>query len=125
VSVLCIDKRTGRVVHRQEFPYTTSTFLLSGDPQTKTIELVLSRHRVKLTFTDEPLPPPSKPDEASGLPPKLSDVARGLFKAVGKAVGDAKPRPALQLDDPFGEQPEPRPLPRPAPQPAPAPPAPR
>jgi outer membrane protein assembly factor BamB/tetratricopeptide (TPR) repeat protein len=96
VSVLCIDKRTGRIAYEGSFPYTTSTFGLTGDPQANSVDLQLSRKRVTLTFTDQPIPPPAEPQAAGDLPTKFSDVARGLFRAIGKAVrdgGSIPPRP--------------------------------
>ena len=97
VSAMCIDKRTGQVVYEGSAPFTTIAFGLSGDPQTKSVALRLSKQDVTLTFTDQPIPPPPKREETGGkLPAELSDVARGLFRAVGKAVGEAAGKPAPQ-----------------------------
>ena len=97
LSAMCIDKRTGQVVYEGSVPYTLNAFGLSGDPQTNSVALRLSRQDVTLTFTDQPIPPPPKREETGvKLPAGLSDVARGLFRAVGKAVGEAAGKPAAQ-----------------------------
>ena len=97
LSAVCIDKRTGRVVYEGSVPYIATAFGLSGDPQTKSVALRLCRQDVTLTFTDQPIPPPPKQEEkAVKLPAELSDVARGLLKAVGKAIGETGVKPATQ-----------------------------
>ena len=101
VSMLCLDKRTGRVVYEGGFPYTTSTFGLTGDPKTKTVELHLPKQKVTLTFTDQPVPPPSEQgDKTDGLPSELPDIARGLLKAGGKAIGNTASSPPKSIPQP-------------------------
>jgi outer membrane protein assembly factor BamB/tetratricopeptide (TPR) repeat protein len=124
LKVLCIDKRAGRVVYdEQKLPYTTNSFGLSGDPTRNTVELQLSRQRVTLTFTDQPVPPPAKrQQEGSTLPSELPEVAHGLLNAIKQAIGEA----AGKSVEPAGQPPRPQKrLPQipavPAPAPAPPP----
>ncbi len=55
-SVLCIDKRTGRVAYEgDQLPLATGGNVeLSGDPTAHTVTLTLASKAVELTFTDEP-----------------------------------------------------------------------
>jgi len=54
-SVLCIDKRTGRVVYENDqLPASMiGSFELSGDPATHTVTLNLAPTLITLTFTDD------------------------------------------------------------------------
>lgn len=61
-SILCIDRHTGRIVLREEFPQASNTFLLTGDLETKTVRLQLQRESITMTFTDKPLGPDSPPE---------------------------------------------------------------
>ena len=77
--LLCVDKRTGRVLYRREVQQFPIILDIVGDPETKTVELRLQNmnETVKLAFTDKPLPPRSK----------LRDA---LWNAVEKSIkGDA------------------------------------
>lgn len=62
-AILCIDKRTGRVLQPNETFDGLSHFRVRGDPDKRTVEFHLYRHVVSLTFTDRP-PPPPKTSEA-------------------------------------------------------------
>jgi outer membrane protein assembly factor BamB len=58
-SVLCIDKRTGRVVYENEQVQgsTIGNFELSGDPNARTVSLSVASKLITLTFTDDPVDP--------------------------------------------------------------------
>jgi hypothetical protein len=58
-SILCIDKRTGRVVYENEQLQGTliGNFELSGDPKARTVSLSVASKLVTLTFTDDPVDP--------------------------------------------------------------------
>ncbi len=92
VSVVCLDKRTGRIVYEQEIPNTTHTFELTGDQENHTVTLRLQRNQVKLAFTDQPIPEPGE-DEADALPagrllPSLRQaLQRGLERSAGVKPG--------------------------------------
>jgi hypothetical protein len=106
---MCVDKRTGQVVYEGNVPYTMNAFGLSGDPQARTVALQASRQNVTLTFTDQPIPPPPKREEKGvKVPPELSDITRGLLKAVGKAIGEAAAKPPDQRGGQQRAQPPPR-----------------
>jgi outer membrane protein assembly factor BamB/tetratricopeptide (TPR) repeat protein len=128
VAVMCIDKRTGRVAYQGSFPYTPSDFAVNGDPKTKTVELNVSRRQVTLMFTDQPLPPAAKKGgRGEKLPPDLPEPARGLLKALEKAIGDAARKSAEPADDRARQRrpPQIEGLPEPDPAPRRQPPAPR
>ena len=79
-SILCIDKRSGRVVCREECPSLSGTFELLGDPQKKTVQVRLQRTTITMTFTPTPLAPQSDADtapkggEADSPPQANSDI---------------------------------------------------
>ena len=60
--LLCVDKRTGRVLYRRDISQFLVALDILGDPKTKTVEmrLVNVNENVKLAFTDKPIPPRSK-----------------------------------------------------------------
>jgi outer membrane protein assembly factor BamB/tetratricopeptide (TPR) repeat protein len=62
-SVLCIDKRTGRTVYKQDCFATLLSLTVMGDPQKKTVALITPQQTVTLKFTDKPWPaaPSKKP----------------------------------------------------------------
>jgi outer membrane protein assembly factor BamB len=85
--VLCLDKRTGRVVYSKEFADPTSVFQLSGDPEKKTVGIRLQKKKLTLTFTDQPIPPKEDSDEGSGSGEEEdSSVVKILLGAVKKAL---------------------------------------
>ncbi len=65
LSVLCLDKRTGRVVYQNEqLPGSAITnFELNGDPTAGTVTVSIGSRQIALALTDEPLdaqPPPAE-----------------------------------------------------------------
>ena len=86
-AILCLDKRTGRVICSKEFADPTSVFQLSGDPEKKTVGIRLQKNMLTLTFTDQPIPPKEDSDEGGG-PAEEEDpsVIETLLEAVKKAV---------------------------------------
>ena len=86
-SVLCLDRRTGKVICSKEYADPTSILRLSGDPEKKTVGLQLQKNELTLTFTDQPIPP--KEDSDEGDKPgeeKEPSVAQALLRAAKKAV---------------------------------------
>ncbi len=81
VSVLCLDKRTGRVVCDEKFSNSTGMFHVSGDPEKKTVDIVTQRDRLTLTFTDKPIP--ADGDQATKVPPTIGEA---IFSSLKKAV---------------------------------------
>ncbi|MBM3998880.1 MAG: hypothetical protein FJ297_04940 [Planctomycetes bacterium] len=60
-SVLCVDKRDGRILYsNDEFPAQPGanlTYDISSDPKTNSVYVALAGHAVTLRFLDEPPPP--------------------------------------------------------------------
>jgi hypothetical protein len=105
-SVLCIDKRTGKVVYQNDkLPGSTvASFEVQGDPAASTVTIGLPSRSITLTFTDE------APDSqaAAGAAARASlqrllaqaQAAADAIQAVvrGRSEGD---------EDPFRETEEP------------------
>jgi len=85
VSVLLIDKRTGRKIYADNLDNLPTTFGMIGHPEENSVVLSLSRRRLTMTFTDEPLPPIEEADEDT--PTEV------LLKVMRKAIGDALNEP--------------------------------
>jgi len=90
-SILCIDKRNGREIFREQLAGATNSFDLVGDPEKDTVELRFQRNTVTMTFTDQPLETASgsgdaPKDSSSRAQPKGPAPVRALFKALQRAV---------------------------------------
>jgi hypothetical protein len=72
LSVMCIDKRSGRVVyHKDDLPGTTTpTCELRGDPQAHTVSITLHSQQITLTYTHEAV----DRQAAGAAPPADKDV---------------------------------------------------
>ena len=91
-AVLCIDKRSGRVVYKEKQPFTVNLFEISGNPEKNSVDLVIQpqngrQNTVRLTYTDQPWPAESVADqqESDEDPldiPLKSKVLRHLWKSV-------------------------------------------
>jgi outer membrane protein assembly factor BamB len=85
LSLLCLDKRTGRTVHGKTAAASTiGYFELIGDSDKKTVDLRASRESVKMTFTDQPLPEPPAPgaNQAKPAAEKQSSLLRPVINAI-------------------------------------------
>lgn len=104
VSVLFLDKRTGRKVFEKDFDNMTAAFELSGDPEKNTVDLRLSQGSATLTFTNDPIPPPEKQGDAGEKPqaPRPPKAANAVLRALGTALGDSlkEPRESSGKDEP-------------------------
>lgn len=76
-SVLCLDKRTGRVVFQPEpVKGAIGNFAVTGDPSQAIVKLDLGREMLTFKFTDKPWPAAPEPnqnqphEQPGGLPPK-------------------------------------------------------
>jgi len=78
VAVLCLDKRTGREVHKEEYSGNTSIFEITGDPEAHTMRIRTMRNTITLRFTDEEIEPEPPPT-----------AARALLKALRRAAVEA------------------------------------
>ena len=107
-SIICIDKRSGRIVYREKHPVTTNLnlFELSGSAEKKSVEIVMQPQSgrqtvVRLTFTDRAWPPESQAegqdsDDDPFEPPLKSKVLGALWKSMqrGGTPAPAMPAPA-------------------------------
>jgi len=68
MSVMCIDKRSGRVLYKNDdLPGSTiASFEIAGDPVAHTVTVSLPAQSIKLSFTDEPLAPRNEGGSAEG-----------------------------------------------------------
>jgi len=76
ITILCIDKRTGRVLGPETLS-GLSYLRLAGDPEKKTVEFRSQQQVVTLKLTDKPVPPP-----------KTGEM---LWKAFWKGIGAEEP----------------------------------
>ncbi len=116
-EVLCLDKRTGRLIDESELSQMISSFEATANLEEKTVTLNTPVQNIVLRYTTDPVPP--EPPFQAGLfekPPTAleKNPAGVLIKAIGRAANPGQgivPGVKIQLDDPFGA---------PAPDPAPA-----
>ncbi len=81
LSLLCLDKQTGREVYKNRWPGSTSIFEITGHPDQHTVELKTAQRLIRLKFTDEPVEP---------LPPAaslLKAFRRGLRQTLEEGTG--------------------------------------
>lgn len=87
VSVMCVDKRTGRIVYEtDQLPGTTIVnYEVTGDPQNHTVTLTLASKQIKLTFSDEAeAPAPEAPAAPAAKEGKESAMHEGRQRASEK-----------------------------------------
>jgi outer membrane protein assembly factor BamB/tetratricopeptide (TPR) repeat protein len=90
ISVLCIDKRNGREIFRDQFDGATNSFDLVGDADKNTVELRLQRTTVTMTFTNEPLEPESPSGDApNDRPSDAQEGKPGTVRSILKAIRSA------------------------------------
>ena len=80
-ALLCVDRRSGRVLFEEHFGWRNSAFALVGDPEKKTVEVQLQRATIRLTFTDQSW------DEAGGEPDDSAKVSQALLRALRSSIG--------------------------------------
>jgi len=90
VHLLAIDKQTGRKILEEKFPYTTNIFQITGDPEKHTVDILLQRDKITLTFTDEPWPA-EQPAESTSVEPKprvkkTVTLPNALWRSFQKAL---------------------------------------
>ena len=62
--VLCVDKRTGQILHQEQLKTHITAFQLHGDPQRQQVELRLPRETIHMVFRQDEAPPPDSRDNA-------------------------------------------------------------
>jgi outer membrane protein assembly factor BamB len=91
VSILCLDKRTGRAVYQNDaIPGQASGFEAVADPEARTVALQFPGNSIELAFTDEPVKDVA-PYQAGAETPRDSGYSGSnmekLFKVLGEAAG--------------------------------------
>ncbi len=87
LAVQCIDKRNGRTAFKAEYPNQNNIFDITGNIDKKTVDVVLQRQTIRLTFTDQPLPPPSPSDGEITKKPSTTKASSDFWNSVQKAFG--------------------------------------
>jgi len=80
--VLCVDKRSGRTVYKGEFDNHMSIFHVACDAEKKTVTLSMRKETITLTYTSNPIPPPS----ASDVDPANSSPGSGIVRALWNSL---------------------------------------
>jgi tetratricopeptide (TPR) repeat protein len=86
MSILCIDKRNGRVAYKGTTVNPTGVLDVAGNAKKKTVELTMQNEAVTLKFTDEPLPPIATNAVKS---PGKNNAVQALWNSVQKVLGPA------------------------------------
>lgn len=63
-AVVCLDKRTGNVLHEERRANTVSTVSLEADPANATVELNMQQAKVLMKFTDKQLDAEAAPERS-------------------------------------------------------------
>ena len=107
VSLLCLDKRTGRRVfppENKEFSFAVTAhpplFEYSADPATRSVRFRMQGGEVKLTFTDKP-PPPAARQPADTPQAKKQSLLRALRNIAGKQAKDLVEGIERTIDPPW------------------------
>ncbi|MBP87442.1 MAG: hypothetical protein CMJ64_12080 [Planctomycetaceae bacterium] len=96
-SLLCIDRRSGRIVfEKEDIQIQPSEFNITNNVGRRTSTFNLQGHEFTLEFTDEPAPPapPAQTGSASSLAfgdNRLAAVAGSVFKALERQTPGADP----------------------------------
>jgi hypothetical protein len=109
-SVLCLDKRTGRLLFEKgDFPFRADFFSLTADRAHNQVILSLPSKEITLTFTDKP-EAPEPPDQvesdevARGQSSGIFRILGAIPKYIGKAAGDPFDNGSdADIEDLFGE----------------------
>ena len=113
-SLLCIDKRTGRVVYREKLPQSTNTFDLTGDSEKGIVELALQPQplrplNIRLQYTDNPWPAVDLQREGDPSADETDDsearpLRSGLLESLWRALQPGA-KPATKPEKPAEAQP--------------------
>ncbi|MGD9646797.1 MAG: PQQ-binding-like beta-propeller repeat protein [Pirellulales bacterium] len=98
-TLLCIDKRTGKVLHQERVKSHLGMYELISEPANQTVELKLPQHSLRMKFTDKPEPPPEAAAEAAEDPADKPDD-KPADTPADKPADDA----AEQADAPAPEE---------------------
>jgi hypothetical protein len=90
-SILCIDKRDGRILlQRENIPAATHSYKVVGRPAEKTVRVQLPGQSFTIRFSDEPVAPepPAQTGEASSM---IADTGEINLGRVANAIMNAFP----------------------------------
>jgi hypothetical protein len=109
VKILCVDKRNGQVAYKGELPNPTGVFVVTGEPEKKTVSLHLQRNNMILAFTDKPLPASANAEGAPAGKEKAATVPKALLRSLERAlghIGGESAEPESSGQEPSEKQPE-------------------
>ncbi|OHB74934.1 MAG: hypothetical protein A2W31_13865 [Planctomycetes bacterium RBG_16_64_10] len=102
LSVLCLDRRSGRCVYQaSDLPRAGTAPELLGEPDQGRVTFLSATHQVTMTFSDEPVAaePPFQGESDGGHVGRLLRILGVIPRAIAKAADE------LEDQDPFGELP--------------------
>ena len=112
-AVLCLDRRTGRVLlSKDELQSQVTVHEIEANQAAQSCSLSLSGYSVTLTFTDDPIPPEEANRTTASPVEKRADQVREFANALMDALSTGKPAPS-----PFDDEPAQPPSPDGAPPP--------
>ncbi len=85
-SMLAIDKRSGRIVYNNVFSNLSGIFNIVGNAEKKTIDIIMQRRTITLTFTDKPPLPPNNDAEKKKAEQPQEKTFRALLQSLEKGV---------------------------------------
>ena len=102
-SVLCIDRRDGRIVYSKEDISTqVNEFNVASNESGTTSTITLPGQSITITFTDEPIPP--TPPAQTGAASSLTSSGSTLANMAGALFNSLKQRAAAEEQDtPFDD----------------------
>lgn len=105
--VLCLDKRTGAVLHEERVASHFGSFEVSGDPDNHQVALRLLRESIQMTFTDRPIEGnspviemdnPEADDEASARRAPPVPAGLDLERVIGEElIEDIRQRVRIEV----------------------------
>lgn len=89
-AVVCLDKRTGHILHQERQANTVSAVNLVADPAIATVELNMQRAKVLMKFTDEPFDPNAVPSDKVINGATEEDESKDKAEEKDEAEGEEK-----------------------------------
>jgi hypothetical protein len=109
ISMLCLDKKTGRAVYQKDnIDGQAYAFEAAGNPDERTVNLQIPGKSIALKFTDQPVAP--EPPYQAGIEPPRGAAQSNIFRLL-KALGEAADQineQAMPIRPPALPQPEQR-----------------
>ncbi|MGA2799389.1 MAG: hypothetical protein ABSE63_17540, partial [Thermoguttaceae bacterium] len=87
LTVLGIDKRSGRAVYSNDYSGPSGVFNVVGNAENKTVNLMMQSQTVTLTFTDKPYQSPEQQNQAAKAKQPQRNAAQALLKSLQKTMG--------------------------------------